>query len=204
MDRIRKTFFGKCDVPGSVIITPIAKVYNSIALDGEGAYKGWWDSKEGTINGKRYLVSKIPQRGAIDAVLSLKDSNILLIGYCGSMGKVPVGEIVCSSACLKIDETEFPTLDWTPFRPVATCHSDAFLLESEGFLKNVRSKGAEAIDMETFDMYKYCRLSGNRGMSVLIVTDIPGKLPFYDVREEHKRAIESGIMKVSKMLGELP
>jgi len=201
--KISKKFFGyEQEITCTAILTPINRIYYRAKemIDGR-EYNGWWKSKYGKIDNKECFISKIPEGiRIIDPVLSLKNTKfILFAGFCGGVSDyLKIGDVVSPVSINKDEDIQLTS------GPINGCivgrgvHCDAFLLENDEFLKS--NKNFSFVDAESYYFHRTCNEIKIGAKSIMVVTDIPNKINFFDVDEKYDKLIETGIEKLLRCL----
>lgn len=202
-ERILRTLFGLTEIPGNLVVTPSDRIYDEFAdrMQDYRDFHGWYRCRVGRVNDRDTALIKTQMGSSIiDPVVALSTENrrMIFLGYCGSLDDITkIGDIVTTN------ETSFESGDekyvskcknTTRFPSRRNITVSSMLLEDLEALKSF-----ETVDMETFFVYKFFR---GPSISMMVTTDIPGRINFYDVGENERRKIEEAVpILVSESVG---
>jgi len=190
--KVFATFFGTPELPnGSVIITPINKIYKKI----KSKYsvieetKGWWQRIRVKINSRIVLILKIPPGSHIKDCLKIIDSEkiqtIILLGFCGSLNEN-----------LKIGNVVMPQKE-----KYKVVNVSQMILETS-ILQKLKKEKVDLLDMETYFLDEWGKVNHVPVISVLIVTDLPNSLPFFFCTKNDLQKIDRSITEIVDKLKE--
>ena len=165
-----------------------------------------------------------------DAVLYLQDTaceNILFLGSCGLINtgtNLKIGDLILPTAAYPLEsfsaivtgrlekpEPVYPDQDFMELfrkhigRIAHECPVVSFssLHEEENHLDLFRELKADAIEMETAALFLAARKAGKKALALLFVSDILGKIRFYEkLSPENKESLSRGAEQASKALKE--
>lgn len=190
--RVFATFFGKPEIPrGSVVITPISKIYKRIKskypLTEET--NGWWRRMKIKINSKRVLILKVPPGAQIKDCLKTFDSEkikkVILLGFCGSLNED-----------LKIGDIIIPQKEKYKIANVSQ------MILKTSILQKMKKQGVDLLDMETYFLHRWRKYNHVPIITILIVTDLSESLPFFLCGKKEFRKINNSITKVVSQLNQ--
>ncbi len=184
-------FFGVSEPPkGTVILTPISKIYKSIGLKYPPIEEsqGWWRRMKTKIGSKRVVVLKIPLGSHMTDCLETFNigeiKKIILLGFCGSLNdKLRVGDIVI------------------PQKEKYKIASVPRMILPKSVLWKLKKRRVDLIDMETALLNGWGKNNNIPVASVLIITDLPRSLPFFSCTKKELQKIDESIKTVTNNLG---
>lgn len=182
-DKVRECFFGRKYIGGTVVITPAKKIYDRLLDENRNETSDGWYKTAFLPELDTTVIKTHQGRSVVDVLQALPQGRTLHVGYCGSVSDFPIGDVVFASDASHIREPgNYP------------CGHEYAVNEKFGRILSVDSilldelnlAGTNFVDMETYWVYRF----SERPISILLVTDRPGKEPFYDVPMDDPRLIE--------------
>lgn len=202
MKRILETFFGESNLPETTIVSPINRIYMDIGenIENPKDLKGWWKSRIGRIGKREVLLTKAyPGSSIIDVITALTEHStyIMFLGYCGGLcEEFEIGDIVTAvQSHIEAEDAIYKPRGNIIFpngvKSTKNITVKSILLEYPTMV----DADFDSIDMETGYVYKY---STCQSESIMIVTDLPGKRPFYLVSDSEKKKIAETIPSLTE------
>jgi purine-nucleoside phosphorylase len=204
MSTALETIYGVGDLPDRVLLTPMSVIYEEVAgrMNAKKEYHGFLRCSFGKIEGKDILLAKChPGSASIDSikVLSGDDRKMVFSGYCGGLaGNLRIGDIVLAV------ESYF---DGNPSKYEHSIDG----MDSSKKVRNITKPSMlwegplqmqyDTVDMETAYVYK---LFGGASASLMLVSDTPGRMPFYMLGEKENSLLKDRLPYLaSESLGAL-
>ncbi len=205
LEKIFFTFFGAFELPkGYVILTPINKIYEKIKAHYPliEETKGWWKRTKIKVNSNPVTILKVPLgshiKDCFEIFVPSRIRKIILLGFCGALNQnLQVGEVVIPKTAV-LEKLKINSLVKLEIKyKIAT--TSQMILGSK-FLKKFQDDKIDIIDMETYYLYEWGRKKNIPVISILLVTDKPFSLPFFDCSQPELLKIRKGIKDVVKRL----
>ena len=159
-----------------------------------------------------------------DAVLYLEEAsceNLIMFGSCGAArenAELAIGNMVLIEKALSQDSftntllknnihgeyhpdkalhNKFISGEYEKTLRKASCLSIGSLKLEEEYLKAIDSSSIDVLDMETAPFFAACGEAGKKAVSILFITDILGRFPYYMALEKENREIFRNITRKS-------
>lgn len=193
MDKIKEVMLGHLaqDID-IVIITPLKSTYNELKnrLDiVETFEKVFFENCIFKLNGqKRGLIVLSPQGiAAKDTVELFENTQILFFGLAGSLHQeLEIGTFVEVETAIYNDE-DVRLKTTHKYKTVKCGYSSCMLGEiADKHCKRARTQGCDVVDMEVAACAKTAIKNGDDFTALLLISDIPGIINFWEVPEEIK------------------
>ncbi|MBI3190778.1 hypothetical protein HYZ41_03680 [archaeon] len=193
-----RCLYGNAKIGENVVITPISLLYDKIisSFDSEETTNGWY--RCAFVPEKNATIVKSHQGSSVaDIAYSLGNhtEKVIHLGYCGGLGDVKLGDIIvgCESKHISEKERVFPS-EFVDKPQIKYVKGKVLTVNNILFDENEESmKGYDAVDLETYWIYKFSPVPA---VSIMLVTDLPGKIMFYDVSPDDPR-LKSGIKNIT-------
>jgi hypothetical protein len=207
---ILSKFFGKNDLKiDFMILCPINTLYYKLCsrLNGIVCKAGFFEyliikNNLCFLKGNGILVSSPQGWSCADLIYASPAKRVLLVGYAGGISsKVAIGEVV--EVVEAIDENKhFIGYPLGNFKKVVASYSPCLLGQfAELGVQKATKLCADVIDMETLPCFYAADIKGIFFSSLLCITDLPQKEPFYKINDISIRNIEVGIEILLSCLG---
>ena len=193
MDKIKEVMLGHLaqDID-IVIMTPLKSTYSELKnrLDVVQSYeKVFFENCIFNIEGqKRGLIVLSPQGIAAKDVIELfENTKVLFFGLAGSLHQeLEIGTFVEVEIAIYNDE-DVRLKTTHNFKTVKCGYSPCMLGEiADEHCKRARTQGCDVVDMEVAACAKTAMKKGDDFIALLLISDIPGVINFWEVPEEIK------------------
>lgn len=208
MDEIRKIMLGHVAYNIElVIITPLKSTFKSLieTQEIEEIYeKAFFVNCIFKINEKKGLIVLAPQGIASKDIIELfENTNILFFGLAGSLNpKFKIGDFVEVETAANEENKNLELVTTDTLRKVKCGYSPCLLgTMARNFCDFAKEMDCDVIDMETAYCAKTANKRNNKFTSLLLISDIPGLINFWEVSEEFQKKLKKGrIDAISKIV----
>lgn len=145
--------------------------------------------------GTKGMIVHIPQGvGAQDIMYVFKGVDIIFYGYAGGLDEsIPIGSIVEVDSAIGLDGEIIPVCQLGNYRRIKCGYSPCLLGRiATYYSEKARIKGCQVVDMETVYCAKAAIENNNRLKALLVISDIPGTMDFWNLNEETKFQFKKG------------
>lgn len=203
-DKVQKALLGRPTTDIRVaVITPIESAFNKLneRLQTYESHNDafFQNSCFRAENGATGMLIHLPQGiGSQDVMYAFSDTNIIFYGYAGSLlTDVEIGSIVEVKTAIDSDGTQFP-LNVTNTYKGAICGYSPCLLGkmASQYSGKARLAGCHVVDMETVYCANAAIQNSNNFTAWLVVSDIPGKMDFWELNEKTKTNFKKSCVTV--------
>jgi hypothetical protein len=207
-------FFCNCPVTGidkTVILDPTGLLLSALLerqLLTECSTGAWWPTARFISTEESYTIVRCPQASlVIDPVIVFTGiaESLFLVGLAGSLSTmVPTGTLIratkaeTANAPARFPLLRHPSLEYATQGAIVFSVS-SFFSHGPDELESLVSKGITAIEMETYHFYERAKNNYEEFISLLLVSDIPGREPFYN-RPLSKGKLHEGMLRLFALI----
>jgi purine-nucleoside phosphorylase len=201
-------FFGEIKHSDIIIVTPLTLIFETLFKDikPESSSRGWWLHKKivlETNNLKQTIsIMKIqPGNSIIDFIHCLDNpKKIIFIGFAGGIdNSLSIGQVIIPKiALMKNKKVEIKNSIYDKKYSVYAVNT--FFEQNKIFINKMVKRKISCLDMETFLLYNEAKKMKINVVSILIISDLVRKLPFYEVKKSDFDFVNMSLTKVEEII----
>lgn len=204
MNEIKQTMLGHIPKDISmVLITPLQSTFNklkNILIIEETHENAFFDNctfKISSKNKKGMLVLSPQGIASKDIIELFENVDIFFFGLAGSLNsEIKIGDFVEVQTAIDEDDNKINLVVTNNFKTVRCGYSPCMLgTIAKNYCKIAREKKCDVVDMETVYCAKTAIEKNNKFTSLLLISDIPEIINFWELTEEFRLVLKENRKK---------